>query len=264
MKYIKVTAIIAVALSLTGLVSVASASHSWGGYHWARTANPFTLSMGDNVSTAWDSILATTSSDWSNSSILDTTIVAGQGRTNCRANNGRVEVCNKVYGNTGWLGIAQIWVSGSHITKGIVKVNDTYFNTPTYNTLAWRNLVMCQEVGHTLGLGHQDENFTNPNLDTCMDYTNDPSTNQHPNQDDYDMLTTIYAHLDSMTTVAFASASSAKNIKAVKENSGQEIDLDDPSAWGKAIKKDAQGKNSTYERDLGNGQKVFTFVTWAR
>jgi hypothetical protein len=40
---------------------------------------------------------------------------------------------------------------------------------------------MCQEVGHTFGLDHQDENFNNTNLGTCMDYTNDPSTNQHPN-----------------------------------------------------------------------------------
>lgn len=263
MKYIKVTAIVAVVLSLTGFVSVASASHSWGGYHWARTANPFTLSLGDNVSSAWDSILTTTSGDWSKSSVLDTTIVAGLGKKNCLANNGRVEVCNRTYGNNGWLGIAQVWVSGSHITKGTVKVNDTYFNTPTYDTSAWRNLVMCQEVGHTLGLDHQDENFTNANLGTCMDYTNDPSTNQHPNKHDYDMLETIYSHFDSITTVALSSVLNAKGVAGAKAV-GQDIDLDNPSAWGKAIKNDAHGNPSLFERNLGNGEKVFTFVTWAR
>src|SRR3989344_8585733 len=93
----------------------------------------------------------------------------------CRATNGRVEVCNSKYGNNGWLGIAQIWVTGGeHITQGVVKLNDTYFNKSPYNTPAWRNLVMCQEVGHTLGLGHVDEIFNNTNLGTCMDYTNDP------------------------------------------------------------------------------------------
>src|SRR5262245_21978142 len=56
---------------------VASANHSWNGYHWARTSNPFTLKLGDNVSSAWDPILATTSSDWSQSTVLNTTIVAG-------------------------------------------------------------------------------------------------------------------------------------------------------------------------------------------
>ena len=49
-------------------------------------------------------------------------------------------------------------------------------------------MVMCQEVGHDFGLDHQDENFNNPNLGTCMDYTNDPSTNQHPNAHDYEEL----------------------------------------------------------------------------
>ena len=44
---------------------------------------------------------------------------------NCKAVSGRVEVCNSHYGNTGWLGVAQIWVSGLHIQQGTVKLNDT-------------------------------------------------------------------------------------------------------------------------------------------
>src|SRR3989344_3148996 len=190
------------ALIIGGLASVAYADHSWGNYHWARTANPFTLQLGDNVSSAWDGYLATTASDWSLSSVLDTVITPGKTKSRtCKATNGRVEVCSDKYGFNGWLGVAQIWVSGDHITKGTTKVNDTYFNTSTYNTPAWRNLVMCQEVGHTLGLDHQDENFDNANLGTCMDYTNNPSTNQHPNAHDYEQLDTIYAHLDSTTTL---------------------------------------------------------------
>jgi len=43
---------------------------------------------------------------------------------------------------------------------------------------------------------------------------------------------------------------------------GGNIDLSDPSVWGQAIHKDAQGNPSLYVRDLGNGEKVFTFVTW--
>ncbi|TFD09386.1 hypothetical protein E3T29_04385 [Cryobacterium sp. TMT1-66-1] len=50
--------------------TAASANHSWGGYHWARTSNPFTLKLGDNVTSAWDSYLATTSSDWTQSHVL--------------------------------------------------------------------------------------------------------------------------------------------------------------------------------------------------
>ena len=231
----------------------ASASHSWGGYHWARTSNPFTLKLGDNVSTNWDAYLATTSSDWSASTVLDTTIVGGGANPkNCRPTSGRVEVCSSTYGKTGWLGVAQIWLSGGHIAQGTVKVNDTYFNTSTYNTPAWRNLVMCQEVGHTLGLDHQDENLDNPNLGTCMDYTRDPSTNQHPNQHDYDELALIYAHLDSTTT---ANASTASK--------GNATTLDGPSQWGHIVRSARNGRSALYERDFGGGAEVFTFVIWA-
>ncbi|MGH3330864.1 MAG: hypothetical protein ACRDPJ_06090 [Nocardioidaceae bacterium] len=233
--------------------SSAQASHSWGNYHWARTSNPFTLKLGDNLSSNWDSYLGTTSSDWSKSTVLDTTIVAGStSPRTCKATAGRVEVCNATYGNNGWLGIASISVTGGvHITQGTVKLNDTYFNTATYNTSAWRNLVTCQEVGHTFGLDHQDEVFDNPNLGTCMDYTNNPSTNQHPNQHDYDQLVSIYSHLDSTTTVGMAAPSRQPQVG------------NDPSSWGKHVEGSRAEGHSTYVRDFGNGKSVVTFVTWA-
>src|SRR6266508_6987627 len=101
----------ACAVAFVALTAVTSANHSWNGYHWARQSNPFTLKLGDNVSSTWDPILATTSADWSLSTVLNTTIVAGQGKGNCRPTTGRVEVCDKTYGYNGWLGQAQIWLS---------------------------------------------------------------------------------------------------------------------------------------------------------
>jgi hypothetical protein len=246
---------LAAAFGAVILSTPASADHSWGGYHWARTANPFTLKVGDNLSSTWDSYLATTISDWSQSTVLDMTPVAGGAKPrNCRPTAGRVEVCNATYGNTGWLGVAQIWITGgTHITQGTVKLNDTYFNTSTYNTPAWRNLVSCQEVGHTIGLDHQDENFNNANLGTCMDYTNDPSTNQHPNQHDYDELKIIYGHTDDGTTVGLRAAPAAMF----------QIDFDTPAQWGQRVSVSANGLMEKYELDFGDGNKVFTFVFWA-
>ncbi|HEY5949963.1 MAG TPA: hypothetical protein VIV40_30925 [Kofleriaceae bacterium] len=232
--------------------STEQASHSWGGYHWARTSNPFTLKVGDNVTSQWDGILNTTVSDWSQSTVLDLTKVAGAAKGRCRGTTGRVEVCNNTYGNNGWLGVASISVTGgTHITQGTVKLNDTYMNTPQYNTTAWRNLVSCQEVGHTLGLDHQDENFNNANLGTCMDYTSDPSTNQHPNKHDYDELITIYSHTDSTTTVGQLTT----NGNAAGES---------PAEWGHLISSSHNGMLETYERDHGNGDLTITFVTWAQ
>ncbi len=243
----------AIAAPLIALATPAFANHSWGGYHWARTSNPFTLKLGDNVSARWDSHLNLSHTDWSKSTVLDTTDVAGQAGDpkRCNAVAGRVEVCNALYGQRGWLGIASISITGgTHITQGIVKLNDTYFNLAQYDTVAWRNLVMCQEIGHTFGLGHQDENFSNLNLDTCMDYTNSPGSNQHPNGHDYDQLVAIYLHTDTSTNIAASTAS----IAAVG---------DTPAEWGRAIRFLPDGRPDMFERIDGPGAKTLTHVFWA-
>lgn len=241
-------------LGLTiSLSQSALATHAWGNYHWARSTNPLSLKLGDNMSSSWKSYLVNVSSDWNLSTVLHTNIVPGNTNPkNCKATSGRVEVCSNRYGNTGWLGIASIWASGNHITQGTVKVNDTYFSTSKYNTAAWKNLVLCQEIGHTFGLDHQDEDFSNSPLGTCMDYTNDPTPNQHPNLHDYEMLETIYAHLDAQSTTP-----------TLPRSKRQEVDHLDPSSWGKAIKTSKNGHNVLYEKSVGNGEKIFTFVIWA-
>lgn len=238
-----------------GVLSVALyASHSWGNYHWARTSNPFTLKVGDNMSSTWDSHLDVAISDWSKSSVLDLTKVTGGTRPkNCRPTAGRIESCNERYGNTGWLGIAQIWLSGGHISQAVAKMNDTYFDTPTYNTPAWRQLVVCQEIAHGFGLGHQDEDFDNANLGSCMDYTSDPASNQHPNQHDYAQLESIYSHTDSTTTISQ---------KTNMPGAMNDIDTGSRANWGRLISESANHGHSVYELDFGHGNKVITFVTW--
>src|SRR4029450_2025157 len=94
----------AVLLTLAVGASPAAANHSWGGYHWARAQNPFTLQLGDNVAGAWDGLLGLPSNDWSQSTKLNTTVVAGGTKARpCRPTSGRVEVCSASYGNNGWL-----------------------------------------------------------------------------------------------------------------------------------------------------------------
>ena len=237
-------------------VTPAAADHSWGGYHWARTSNPFTLKVGDNVSTEWKTYLGTTTSDWSQSDVVDMAKVAGSTNRNCRAVKGTVQVCNAAYGMNGWLGVAQIWLTGSHITQATTKLNDSYFKSATYNTPAWRNLVSCQEVGHTLGLDHQDEDFSNANLGTCMDYTNNPSTNQHPNAHDYEELDIIYSHPDDTSTVA-SSLTPGTSGFALPEDGGVS-----PAEWGRPVAFTREGKGRVYVLDVGGGKQLVTFVTW--
>jgi len=254
-------------LAFWTIPSSTQAFHSWGPYHWARATGSFSLKLSDNVSSAWDSYLAEASTQWNASSVIDTTIVAGSvsNLKKCPATRGRVEICSTTYGNNGWLGIAQIWISSNHITQGIVKLNNTYFNSAKYNTPAWRRLVMCQEIAHTFGLDHQDEAFGNPNLGTCMDYTSDPdgtlanpdqSSNEYPNQHDYDQLVTIYTHLDSSTTIT----QTAKNNANLPDHTEDELGT---GQWGKLIRSTNRGRTELYELNLGRGRKIFTHVLWA-
>jgi hypothetical protein len=109
--------------------------------------------------------------------------------------------------------VASISITGgTHITKGTVKLNDTYFNMTAYKSDGWKYLVACQEVGHTIGLGHDDTTFSDQNFGTCMDYTNNPdaagsyhdlgtgqneatSNNRMPNDNDYGLLVCMYTNL---------------------------------------------------------------------
>ena len=242
-------------VSLFTIGITASAFHSWNNYHWFRTANPFTVNLINTVSAGWVSNLELASADWSASSVLDTSITAGTTKTrNCKAIEGSVLVCDSNYGANGWLGLATIWLDSGHITKGTVKLNDTYFNTSSssYHTPAWKQMVLCQEIGHTLGLGHQDEDFNNPPLGTCMDYTGNPEPNQRPNLHDYEELESIYSHVDEPLPPA-----------PPKPGKGNGRDNVESADWGKAVRYSASGRPLVFENDLGNGKKQVTYVIWA-
>ena len=242
-------------------VAVPSANHSWGGYHWARTTNTFTLKLGDNLTTAdWQSHLSQTSKDWNAvNTPLTTAIVPGGSFTKrCKMVAGTSQVCNGAYGYNGWLGVATINVTGgTHITQASVKVNDSYFNTSTYNNPNEREHVMCQEVGHTFGLDHQSTDGSS--LNTCMDYFSNTGANAKstlstkPNSHDYQELNIIYGHTDSTTTVARMTATQAS----------EEADAtDDPGNWGQLVRQSAEGRSSTYERFNRDGSLNVTHVFW--
>jgi hypothetical protein len=244
MRRLVVTLCIAT-LALGASASPAAATHSWGGYHWARTSNPFTIQVGDNVSSAWDPYLRTAASDWSadtSGNPLNLTVVAGGTKPRpCKGQTGRIEVCAAAYGSNGWLGLAQIWItSGGHISKGVAKMNDTYYSLPKYDTPEWRGAVMCQEIGHTFGLDHQDE--SGADFHTCMDYaTNPDADNMHPNAHDYEELAIIYAHLDSTTTIGASLRARSSHVVGI-----------------------GRVDRSTFVKRFADGSRLITFVVWAR
>ena len=236
-------------LLLAGTSMVKAADHSWGGYHWARQSSTFTLKMGNNVNASWFPYMDVARIDWNKSSVLDLVIVPGTvSPKRCQLTSGMIQVCNERYGRTGWLGVAGISASNGHITGAYVKLNDSYVMTN-----AEKQLVMCQEIGHAFGLAHQDENFSNPPLGSCMDYTSTATAgqNMHPNQHDYDMIQQIYNHLDSFTTISAMAAVPA-------EISNE--DFRSPRAWGQMIRMSREGNPMVFRRDYPHGNQVFTFV----
>ena len=141
----------AVSTALVLLASPALAGHSWNGYHFPS----------DNLS---PTVTGETS-------LTDVAIVvgdwAGLGGTTIQpshtaSGNGDIKVVAK-RGNPNWIGLAQIKIdSAGHIVEGKVTLNSAYANYNNGNGTAsiWKH-VLCQEIGHILGLQHSDE-------DTCM------------------------------------------------------------------------------------------------
>lgn len=238
------------------------ATHSWGGYHWARTANPFTLRVVDSNTADWQSYFNTSNSDWNSSSVLNISAEQGDESSNARRRcvmiTGKIHSCNSAYGNNGWLGLASINITGGvHITQGSSKMNDTYFTTSTYNNPNERLHVMCQEIGHTFGLDHQSTDGSSQN--SCMDYFSNTGANAgstlstHPNAHDYDQLASIYAHLDSTTTIA--------SIFSLRIPADEEV-TNDSRSWGRLVSQTPDGRSSVYEREISNGTKTVTHVYW--
>lgn len=250
-------------LACVTLPSITHAAHSWGSYHWARTANPFTLKLGDNLTTSdWKAKLAQTSQDWNSPQVFSTTsplltaIVAGRSGKRCAMVAGTAQVCNGSYGKNGWLGLATINITGgTHITQGSAKMNDTYFSTTTYNNPNEKLHVMCQEIAHIFGLGHTSEDGSSQN--TCMDYFSNTGANAtstlstKPNLHDFDQLNLIYSHLDSTTTVSATAALV-----------GSAEPSDDPKNWGQLKKQSKNGRSSTYEKQNADGTQTITHVFW--
>ncbi len=262
---------IAVAASLLAAVMAlpASASHSWGTYHWGRTANTFTIKVGDNLTNGWSSYLTKASSDWNTSTVAKNTVVAGQSTRRCRATSGRDEICNGTYGNNGWLGLASISISGGHIVQGTVKVNDTYFNTSTYNNPNEKQHVMCQEIGHTWGLDHQDT--SGALYYTCMDYYSNTGANAGntasttPNTGDYNQLLCIYDPSSAGKTLS----STTNGISHSCTGTGH---LDSTTTIGASAFPGAAAENvpwwanrneSVYVEHLPNGLTQVTYILWA-
>lgn len=285
MKHLSAIAVAATVSALALATPTSAQDHQWGNYHWANDGTGVTLDVYYNfANNVWKTHHDKSLVDWQASSsplkLMDKGKAGGSSRK-CDPISGAIVVCSDTYGQRGWLGIANIWANGDHITQGTSRLNDTYYNLSQFNYAAHRQFVACQEIGHDFGLDHQDEGFSAPNLGTCMDYTNKPEgggdyglDNTEPNAADYAMLNadSMYGdgHNDGGTEPPTEppcrggpkkcgnGAFVFRDVGAPHPSEGQV----DPSQWGMAVGRDREGRPNKFVLDLGNGQKKLTHVTW--
>ena len=251
-KISRTKAVLAV-LATTALAAPVLATHSWSNYHWVKGSAELSIPTGDNVSSQWDSYLDVAIADWNKSAVINSAKVAGSTTPRkCSPVAGTIQVCNAAYGQNGWLGLASISLANGHISQGTTKLNDSYYSMAQYNTPAWRAAVMCQEIGHDYGLGHQDENSATDLTNSCMDYTNAPAGNEHPDAHDYEQLALIYNH-----------AESAANTVGGRGGPAAADTGDTPAEWGRAIHFMKDGRPDVFERVDGPNAKTITHVYWA-
>eukprot|EP00579_Thalassiosira_antarctica_P001040 CAMPEP_0201876226 /NCGR_PEP_ID=MMETSP0902-20130614/7967_1 /ASSEMBLY_ACC=CAM_ASM_000551 /TAXON_ID=420261 /ORGANISM="Thalassiosira antarctica, Strain CCMP982" /LENGTH=644 /DNA_ID=CAMNT_0048403423 /DNA_START=97 /DNA_END=2031 /DNA_ORIENTATION=- len=116
----------------------------------------------------------------------------------CRAVRRAMKVCNANYGPTDWRGVNQILLQDDYIITSLAKMNDYYLEG---TNKAQKQYTMCHELGHGLGLGHSDENFHNVDLGNCMDYTERPQNNMHPDESNFQTLEELYGNVNGRVRV---------------------------------------------------------------
>jgi hypothetical protein len=218
----------------------------------------------------WDWYVANAVQDWSQSGKLDMVqnlngSTADKDRRRCPTSAGELRICNLAYGLNGWLGIAGISIdTDGHIFTGYTKLNDSYFSRSYYNTDAWKQSVTCQELGHNIGLDHQDEDFDNTSLLSCMDYQDPPFPS--PNDHDYDQLVSIYGHLDSYDSYTASDGGGGGgggcNAPPGKGCNKAGFSQSLPGqGWGVSLGR--RGAREKFLRIDPDGTRHVTFVTWA-
>lgn len=210
----------ALTLAMLALVLVSAngdqalASHGWftpAGLvrHWADGGGTLDLRFGDNVDAAWRTRLQAKLTDltlesWNWVASLNPSTVAGDpaGSFACPQRPLGVEVCNNFWGsnNVNWpypsntVGVAEVTTDiKAHFLAARIRLNESLMDSDD----VFRRWVLCQEIGHTLGLDHRSE------AGTCMKNpaVAGQSANDQPDAHDHQYVDGIYfGHNDVCTT----------------------------------------------------------------
>ncbi|MEK6829992.1 MAG: hypothetical protein AABY15_07790 [Nanoarchaeota archaeon] len=179
---------------------ISLAQHSWNNFHWADTnLNPTVLDK--TTSNLWKiNTVENATNEWTS---LGTPLKPTMLLSISKSSKGDITV-NEQF-SVDWLGLARVFIDeNGHITKGEVKLNTTFLEG--YGNVV-SDHVLCQELGHILGLDHNRNQFdtcmndcalmqTKEEWLNCLNYLNSDKPNLH----DTEQLNLIYNHTDTVNS----------------------------------------------------------------
>jgi hypothetical protein len=163
--------------------------YMWSG---ASGSGGLDLELWNALTDDWQSYFDQAVTDWESGTpdALSLTTKQITAESECSPVDGVMKVCNGDYGDTGWRGINEYATINDLIVSSSAKMNEFYVSESDTDE---RQYTMCHEIGHGFGLPHTDENFYNPVLGNCLDYTEiKKSDNLKPGQVNYDKLAGLY------------------------------------------------------------------------
>jgi hypothetical protein len=184
---------------------------------WPADGTGLEVKIINTLDDSWSDTFDAVVEDWEygNPDAVTISVQKANTESDCQPTEGFIKVCSGNYGDTHWRGITQLQLDGSsNISSATIKLNEAYLTSMSKKV---RQYTLCHEIGkflevdgpmqsivkglifelsinsgHSLGLAHLDEDFSNFDLGSCMEYTNDVSANRRPNLRNYEILLRIY------------------------------------------------------------------------
>lgn len=150
--------------------------------------------------------------DWSKSDVLEIQTVQMHSSNDSKCDSSPVAYegyINVVHDNEPWhqwIGLTSWEVDANDmVTAVLVRFNDYFLSNGDREAYTsnpqTRQMAFCHEIGHAVGLPHQDEDEQNMNTGSCMDYTAHPEGGRgygpnalHPNDVDFEKLSAVYGN----------------------------------------------------------------------